>query len=268
MVRLIWSSAAFAAVMSLGSLGAAAAPQVLGIVASNGPIPLTCDAKGCHADLSTFCLQQPRANPKQGQEYRLTEGAPITLIGQNSSGQRVSFPASPYIRFTTARGFTAVEVSLSAATIAELGLDSVSVEVGHKATLIPFEETADANPQSPDEIALATTTIRDKGQKFFDDTGESGDAIRLSNLMANELPPQGRRPSDTDGHILTAALAAPAGQTAGPAGIELAKSMYYSCVVKTDVTHHIDSLRNCLEGSHDRLVVNTNVDFWNSLNGY
>jgi hypothetical protein len=268
MVRIVLSSAACAAVMSFGMAGAIAAPQILGIVASNGPIPLTCDAQGCRADLSTFCLQQPRANPAFGQEYRLTEGAPITLIGRNAKGQRVSIPAAPYMSFTTARGFTAVEVSLPAATMAELGLETVSVEIGRKATLIPFEDVADANPQSPEEIALATTTIRDKGQQFFDDTSETGDAIRLSNLMMNELPPQGRRPSDTDGHILDAALAAPAGQSAGPAGVELAKSMYLSCVDKTDVTHHVDTMRNCLEGSHDRLVVNTNVDFWNSLNGY
>ncbi|MGH6932470.1 MAG: hypothetical protein ACREEE_08550 [Dongiaceae bacterium] len=268
MVRFLLFGAALAAVMTLSIGDAAAAPQILGIVASNGPVPLSCDDQGCRADLSTFCLQQPRANPDEGQVYRLSEGAPITLIGKNAAGHSVYLPAAPYISFTTARGFTAVQVSLSAAVMAELGLQSVSVEVGRKATLIPFETADDANPQSAEEIALATGTLREQGQKFFDDTGQSGDAIRLSNLMANELPPQGRRPSDTDGHILNAALAAPAGQSAGPAGIELAKSMYLTCVNKTDVTHHIDNMRNCLEGTHDRLVVNTNIDFWNSLNGY
>jgi hypothetical protein len=27
-------------------------------------------------------------------------------------------------------------------------------------------------------------------------------------------------------------------------------------------------MRSCLEGSHDRLVINTNVDFWKSLSSY
>jgi hypothetical protein len=268
MVRTLLSAAALAGIATLGAGDAVAAPQILGIVASNGPIPLSCDDRGCRADLSTFCLQQPRANPEQGQAYRLAEGAPIMLIGKNSAGQRVHLPAAPYMSFTTARGFTAVEVSLPAATMRELGLQSVSVEVGRMATLIPFEDADDASPQSPDEIALATTTLRDKSQKFFDDAGESGDAIRLANLMVNELPLRGRLPSDTDGRILDAAMAAPAARSAGPAGVELAKSMYLTCVHKTDVTHHIDTMRNCLKGSHDRLVVNTNIDFWNSLNGY
>jgi hypothetical protein len=34
-----------------------------------------------------------------------------------------------------------------------------------------------------------------------------------------------------------------------------------------DVTHHVFSMRDCLEGSHDRLVTKTNIEFWESLGG-
>ena len=50
----------------LASGSVQAAPQVLGVVASNGPIPLTCDDQGSKP-MSTFCLQQPRDNPQPGE---------------------------------------------------------------------------------------------------------------------------------------------------------------------------------------------------------
>ncbi|MGH6930342.1 MAG: hypothetical protein ACREEV_18635, partial [Dongiaceae bacterium] len=73
MLRAHLVAAAIAAVLPLGVGSASAAPQILGIVASNGALPLACDADGCRADLSTFCLQQPRANPQPGQRYDLAD---------------------------------------------------------------------------------------------------------------------------------------------------------------------------------------------------
>lgn len=248
--------------------GAQAAPQVLGIVASNGPIPMTCDSAGCHADLSTFCLQQPRDNPQPGQAYMPLEGADITLAGRNAAGETVRVAAAPYLAFVTERGFTAVEVSLSADRLAVLGLTEPAIEIGEKASLLPAAAAVDDNPQTAQEIAIATGTYRDKGAEFFDQAGESGDAIRLTNRMINALPPRGHRLEDSDGRVLEAALATPAGQAAAQEGVALARQMYSTCREKVDVTHHVASMRACLEGTHDRLVVNTNIDFWNSLGSY
>lgn len=252
----------------LAAGGAQAAPQVLGIVASNGPIPLTCDAAGCRADLSTFCLQQPRDNPQPGQSYMPVDGADIMLTGRNTAGETVRMPAAPYLGFATARGFTAIEVSLPAEKLSALGLTDPAIEIGEKASLIPAATAGDANPQTADEIAVATRTFRDKGAEFFDRAGESGDAIRLANRMINALPLRGRGPADSNGQVLEAAIATPAGQAALPGGIALARQMYGTCREKVDVTHHVASMRACLEGTHDRLVVNTNIDFWNSLGSY
>jgi hypothetical protein len=247
---------------------AAAAPQVLGIVASNGKLPLLCDERGCRGDLSTFCLQQPRANPEPGQRYRLADARSITLIGTDANGATVRLPAAPYMTFVSDRGFTAVEVSLPGEVLARFGLATVAVEVARDASLIPVAAAADGNPQSPDELTVALGAHRQQGEKFFDDTGQAGDAIRIANVMINELPKNHRQASDTDGHVLAAALRADAARAADPAGVALARDYYESCRIKTDVTHHVDSLRSCLQGTHDRLVINTNVDFWNSLNSY
>lgn len=260
--------AGIGAALAFGIGDASAAPQVLGVVASNGPVPMTCDATGCRADLSSFCLQQPRANPGPDQAYRPAGNAAITLVGITATGETVRLPADDALRFVSARGFTAVEATLPADLPARLGLTSLAVEIGAGVSLLPEAAAGDSNPQTPEEIALATGAIRDKGAAFFDAPGRSGDAIRLANLMINTLPAHGRGPADSDGSVLEAALAsAPAG-VADPAGRSLVRTMFTTCRTKVDVTHHIATMRDCLAGSHDRLVVDTNIDFWRSLDGY
>src|SRR5215470_3118922 len=268
MVRASLAVGVVAAALMVGSGPAVAAPQILGIVASNGAVPLTCDERGCHADLSTFCLQQPRANPDRGQRYQLADAHAVTLVGTKSDGETVRLPAAPYVSFWSDRGFTSVEALLPAGKLAALGLTAVAIEVGRQASLLPEAEANDPSPQSQDEITLALGAYRAQGSKFFDDRGEAADAIRLTNRMINALPQHQRHPSDTDGHLIDLALQSDAAALADPAGIKLARAYHESCKVKVDVTHHVDSMLSCLQGTHDRLVANTNVDFWRSLNSY
>ena len=62
-------SFSFAAGVILAGAAAQAAPQALGLTASLRPTPMRCDAAGCRADLSAFCLQQQRADPRPGTVY-------------------------------------------------------------------------------------------------------------------------------------------------------------------------------------------------------
>jgi len=268
MMRVSLAGGLAAAAFLIGIGPAGAAPQILGIVASNGALPLICDARGCHGDLSTFCLQQPRANPDLGQRYRLADANSVMLVGRKSDGEVVRLPAAPYVSFSSDRGFTSVEVVLPPDRLAALGLTAVSLEVERQASLLPEAEASDANPQSPDEVAVALGSYRAQGSKFFDDPGEAADAIRLTNRMINTLPPHQRQPTDTDGHLIDLAVQSDAAALADPAGIQLARGYHESCKAKVDVTHQVDSMLSCLQSTHDRLVANTNVDFWRSLNGY
>ena len=85
--------------------------------------------------------------------------------------------------------------------------------------------------------------------------------------MLNNLAPHSRNPTDTDGSVLRKTLTQYQGAAVDPAGLQLAEQIHQRCVTKTDVTHHVDSMRACLEGSHDVLVTHTNIDFWESLGG-
>lgn len=245
---------------------AAAAPQVLGLVVSAGATPLACDATACRAELSSFCLQQPRANPLPYTAYSPADGAAIFLVGTDLEGAAVRLPAAPYVRFASARGFTAVEATIPAATLRALGLAAAAIEVGRDAALLPAAVDRDPDPQSADEIAAAIGPVRQAAEPFFDEAGESSDGIRATSAMINALPATGRSPTDGDGHLLLAIGTATAGDRDHAGGV-LARSLHAACVAKVDVTHHIYSMRDCLEGSHDRLVVKTNIRFWDSLGG-
>jgi len=263
---MLWAFAAAGAAALTGA-PAAAAPQVLGLVASAGVVPLVCDDAGCRAELSAFCLQQPRANPEPSQAYRPAAGAAITLVGTTATGETVRLPGAGYLDFVSERGFTAVAATLPRATLAELGLVAVAVEIGPDVSLLPETPATDLDPQTAEEVALATGAIRRAGAPFFDAPGESADAIRLTNAMINALPETGRARSDSDGSLWRRVAATPTVAPADPGGAALARSLHAACRDKVDVTHHVYSMRDCLEGSHDRLVVRTNIDFWASLGG-
>jgi hypothetical protein len=255
--------------LSIGLVAASPAradPQVLGVVASLEPQPLVCDDSGCRVELTAFCLEQLRKNPLPGQAYRPAEDADIALLGIRADGSRVTLPAAPYLHFTTERGFTAIEARLDKATLDALGLTGAAVVVGQQVSLLPEPAVGDPEPQSPEEIAIATGPSRKTAVQYFDQPGEETDALRVANAMINSLP-QGYRRADSDGSLWAAPQVASISAKVDPAGLAEAAKMHADCQIKVDVTHHVDSMRACLEGSHDRLVVKQNIELWNALGG-
>ena len=266
-IRYTASLAALIGGLLLAVAGAQAAPQVLGLIASLRPTPMQCTAAGCRADLSAFCLQQQRPDPGLGTVYRPAPNAAITLIVTSKSGDVRRIDGTRYLTFIDDRGFASITATLAPQAVAGLDVATIAVEVGKDASLLPDEKLGDKNPQMADEIALATGANREKAEVYFDRSGRDADAIRLTNSMINNLAPNSRTKTDTDGSVLAKTLAQYQGAPVDRQGVDLAENIHRECVIKTDVTHHVDSLRACLEGSHDMLVTHTNIDFWNSLSG-
>jgi hypothetical protein len=246
---------------------AEAASQTLGLVVSVRPSQMNCDAEGCRTELSSFCLQQARPDPRLGTIYRPAPGAALTLIVTGSSGQVRRLDGRRFLSFVANRGFTSVTATLPPDVVAGLDTTSLAVEVGKDASLLPEAKVGDDNPQSEDELALATGANRMKAEAFFDQPGQAADAIRLTNAMINDLPAHGRANTDTNGALLSQVEEQYRNAPVNPAGVRLAEQIHARCVVRVDVTHHVDSMRDCLEGSHDVLVSHTNIDFWRSLGG-
>jgi hypothetical protein len=243
----------------------ALAPQILGIIASHGPVPLQCNGESCRADVSTFCLQQWRDNPLPGQSYVPVARADIMLSAEDEAGHTVRFAPPPHLSFTANRGFTAVEVAIPAEALAKLSLHHPAIEIGQRVSLLPETVANDRTQPTADEIAVASGVILDRGVAFFDNAGRPGDAIRLANQMINTLPAYGHAAGDSDSRVLEAAIASETGRGSSPEGVALVRAMYATCRYKVDVASYYDTMRSCLEAAHDQLVAATSVDFWRSL---
>ena len=256
------------AAIGMPAAAASAASQVLGLVASNGaPTPLTCIDGQCSAQFSTFCLQQNRPAPSRGDDYAVAAGGNLTLVARNAAGQTVRLPANEMLQIHSLIGFTSVEISLPKAKLAELGVTDLAVEVGPATSLLPIVTSGDPNPQTEDEIALATGPMRLAATPMFESPGTASDAARITTVLINALPPAGAESADARNGLWVAMLDNPAMTGATAEGRETAEQMYEACKISVE-SHSAYSLRNCLELRHADLLAETNHKFWKDNVGY
>jgi hypothetical protein len=248
--------------------GASAASQVLGLVASNGmPTPLKCADGQCSAQFSTFCLQQSRPAPSRGDGYNVAAGGNLTLIARNAAGQTLRIPANDALEIHSVIGFTSVEISLPKAKLAELGATAVAVEVGPAVSLVPVPIADDPNPQTDDELALATGPMRLAGTPLFESPGAVSDAARIATVLINALPPGRSESAEDRNGLWVAMLGNPAVTGASAAGRDAAEQMYEACKIALE-SNSAYSMRNCLELRHADLLAETNHQFWKDTVGY
>ena len=95
------------------SHGAAAAPQMLALVASATPIPIHCSSAGCGAELTAFCLEEGRDAPQYGTAYRTLRDQDITIVMRHSDGRLSRRPAAKSATLSSARGHSAIRLRLA-----------------------------------------------------------------------------------------------------------------------------------------------------------
>ncbi len=259
---------AAAACIGLYAGAAAAASQVLGLVASNGlPTPLRCEDGTCTGHFSAFCLQEQRPAPSANSEYLLAPGGALTLIATLADGRTLRLPANDLVTIRTRIGFTSVRMSLPEAKLKSLGAVSFAVEVAPMTSLLPGPVAGDPNPLSAEEIALATGPIRRAAQQPFEKPGDASDAARLSSLMINLIPedePQTAAGRDTLWNQVVAL--ARNGSRLTPGGVDEAQRIYSSCEFSV-ASKSSFNLRSCMEFHHADLMAQTNRAFWESSGG-
>jgi hypothetical protein len=263
-------ASALATAGAFAATSAEAAPQVLGLVASNGyATPLACAEGDCSAILSSFCLQQVRPGPSHGSAYRIAEGVAgggtITLIAQTADGRTLRLPGAKHLEFTTRIGFTSVRATLPRSTREAFAITQASVEIGPLVSLVPVQAAGDPSPQTAEEVALATGVIRKASVGAFEAPGPLSDAARITSAVVNALPE--RAADETDGAALwTRAVTPDLASAVTPEGMALAQRLYQGCRISVE-THTTMSLRSCLELRHADLMAHRNQEFWQSLGG-
>ncbi len=244
--------------------GAMAEPQILGVIAQTDPMPMTCTAGTCVAELTAFCMEPDRASPRHETAYKPFEGADLTIVATAADGAEVRIPAAKVATFTSVRGYAAVRVAVSEAKLAELGVERAAVHVGARVTMMPQWDRYMRRPHEQEEVDLAGTVRRVVGEKIVDNGGERADAARMLGRIINALPEKGGVDEATrhslwqdvfdDGRL--------DGQDRG--AVKTARSAYQTCLARDPAAQGF-SMRRCLEHRHDFLIWKLNSVYWASV---
>ncbi len=248
---------------------AAAAPQVLGVVAGAEARPLTCRDGACSLYLSSFCILERREPPAPGTAYAPAPGGAMTLVVATADGRRLRLPAAGTVTFESYAGYTAVRASLPEAALARLGGVAAALEVGARATLIPEPVPGDPDPLGPEEIALATGPWRAAAERVFERGAKTprAEAARLLGALINALPERGRVGAAARETVWARLAAAGAFEGLRPAAVEAARVATGVCRGFTRGASQ-QPLRRCLEARHDAWMMDLNQAYWDELVGW
>ena len=242
---------------------AAAAPQILGLIASRGAIPLSCADGVCRVELSAFCLEKGRQIPLPGTRYGTVGEIGLRLAVTAVDGSVRYVPAADYVDIESARMHTAVTVSVSGERLAALGAASVALEVGDGVTLVPAAAAGDALPHTAADVAIASGPLRDAATRLVDQGGEAVDAARLLARLINALPPEDPAAVVANDALWREVVEPNAGRFA-ESGVRRAEELYLACRRRAEDGAPL-SLRGCLETHHDALIQDLNSNFWKVL---
>ncbi len=236
---------------------ALAAPQILALVATPEPVPLTCVDGNCRAELSAFCMQRSRPEPGNGVSYTLHDTASVAIVARAADGRTVRLPLGPGAKIYTARSYTAVAVNIAEASLA--GLTDPAIEVAPETSLIPDAVPGDPDPLSEREIAYTTGPMRQLAEKVLARNAVDRDAATIVSRLVNALPEIGRISRDERNTLWRRVISDGRGHWSTP-GMRKARENLDYC----EYRNSFYSWRNCLTYKHDSLMMHLNTDYWNA----
>lgn len=242
--------------------GAQAAPQILALMASNEPMPLTCRAGACAVELTTFCLQEDRASPAKGTVYTLIGGEGVRFVATTADGVETPLAVDgDALRITSERTHMSVRLSIPVALLQERGIAHVAALVGEGSTLVPAPAPGDPRPLSEADVALASGPLRALASRFVDRAGPVAGAATLTNRLRNALPWRGRSAPERDDGLWSEVFGdAPA--TSDRDAMGLARRAYDECLWRSRASTL--TMRECLGALHDRFVGGLNNSYWDA----
>lgn len=248
------------------TLGSAnAAPQMLGLVATTEPAPLTCTDGVCEAEISAFCLQQERDMPPPGTAYAPVGQEDIVIVARTADGRVFRLRTAGLASLSAARAQFAVTLRVPESLKTSLGAESLAIEVGPLASAAPVPVAGDADPLNEGEVAAASGPLRALAGNIAVTGGYNGTAAIVSNRLINTFKASG---GGREGlWELTFGEEARTGgryaQSATDPGVRRAAKYYRICQTIRDA----NGFERCLENAHDGYMGWINVEYWNNVGG-
>ncbi len=249
----------FLAVLFVGaSAPVLAAPQILGLVASDEPVPMQCADGTCTALLSAFCLQKGRLPPDFETAYQPARPGDVALTVTTADGRQHRFDAANLVRFHSRYGYTAIRADLTLAALGIAAPASLAIEIAPLTTMLPAHRPGDADPLTAEEIALAAGPARLAAETVLEGDSEPARTARTTARLINALPLQADVPAGARDALWA--------RVAGPDATLRARRMFDACGRTVDQSLGYP-MRKCLEDRHERLQIENTHAFWDSLGG-
>lgn len=241
-----------------------AAPQALGLVATNEPVPLTCDGHDCSGYFTSFCLQMARTQPKPQTPYQPAEATDLVLHVTNSQGETFDLPGGKFLKFS-ARTSTGVDISVNTTLLKAYSPQSVAVSVPQLSSLVPIPVKGDLFPQEPNELAKSLTEHR-KIAIGYHEQGHRHELAALTAMLINAMPKgYGVSAGDRE-QIWNKITSRDIARSFTPSAVTEVRESYERCGRNADNSTR-RTMRGCLEIHHIYLQLYTNKDFWTALEG-
>ncbi len=251
-----------AALLSSLATSAGAAPQILAVVASLVPVPLTCAGGDCVAELTTICLTEHRASPGRGTPYQIHQASTLTLTGTRPDGTTITLALPEAATFNAERSHLSARITIPSRVLNDLGVTAVSVRANRDTTLVPTVRDTGPRPLDDAEIALAAGPLRAAAATILGDAATNVAAAQLTTLLINALPEGGRVSDASRAGVWQRAVAA-AADTFSDDAVALAAAEHDGCQTKTRAG--AETLRGCLGSVHDALMGGVNKTYWDTV---
>ena len=264
LAALLAKSALVVSAVLFMTTGTQAAPQALGLVATNEPVPLTCDGHDCSGYFTSFCLQMARTQPKPQTPYEVADTTDLVLHVTNSQGKTFDLPGSKFLKFS-ARTSTGVDISVNTALLKVYSPKSVAISVPQLSSLVPIPVKGDLFPQDPDELAKSVTQHR-KVAIDYHEQGYRHELAALTAMLINSTPKgYGVSAGDRE-QIWDSITSRDIVRNFAPSAVAEVRTNYERCGGNVDNSTR-RTMRGCLEIHHIYLQLYTNKSFWTALEG-
>jgi hypothetical protein len=242
-------------------------PQVLGLIATATPVPLDCANGKCSTLLSSFCLQEDRPVPGDGQRYHAAGMGDVTVIITKTDGGTAEFSATGLVDFVSEGDFTRIRADMDQGRLASLGATSVAVRVQPMVSLLPQTDAPiSADIAARDEEA-AYGVPRMLAEGFFKQGLTRTDAALAIRRMVSALPPSadtiGSASREVRRSVWQKVTSGGALQALSQDGVKRAKGALDRCGAYADMGIKL-TLRGCLENTHDKTLREVNDEYWKS----
>jgi hypothetical protein len=253
MGRLVALAFAFAAFVPFG---AQSAPQILGLIATAEPVPLTCADGVCRAEFSSVRLQRDRDMPKEGTVYNLV-GDQVSLVITNKDGSERRMSAANLVGLQSAETYTAVIIAVPHDFV---GSDAsrVAISVDRMAAAVPAAERDDINPLTEAEIAMVTGPKLKIAARTIEAKPRQAGSARITMRMINAAD------KDPSRFVDELWREAAADQQVGCAAAIRAAGIVRMCRLMNAAGHAPD-LKDCLFGHHHGTMLDLTTQVWNRL---